>query len=84
MYSSPIEITESGTLLVKVDQENYVKKIYEFDFVKEKPIDAVRIKNKVVGLNYKYFEGVDVVVHSAAFAHEGLSVFTPYLITKNI
>ena len=36
---------------------NYVKKIYEFDFVKEKPIDAVRIKNKVVGLNYKYFEG---------------------------
>jgi len=57
LYSSPIEITESGTLLVKVDQENYVKKIYEFDFVKEKPIDAVRIKNKVVGLNYKYFEG---------------------------
>ena len=32
LYSSPIEITESGTLLVKVDQENYVEKIYEFDF----------------------------------------------------
>ena len=27
---------------------------------------------------------VDVVIHAAAFAHEGLSVFSPYLITKNI
>jgi|TARA_B110000027_G_C16111887_1_gene298150 UDP-glucose 4-epimerase len=35
-------------------------------------------------LNCKYFEGVDVVIHAAAFAHEGLSVFSPYLITKNI
>ena len=35
-------------------------------------------------LNTKYFQNVDVVVHSAAFAHENLSIFSPYLITKNI
>jgi UDP-glucose 4-epimerase len=35
-------------------------------------------------LNFKYFKDVDVVIHAAAFAHEGLSVFSPYLITKNI
>ena len=29
-------------------------------------------------------KGVDVVVHAAAFAHEGLSVFSPHLICKNI
>ena len=34
--------------------------------------------------NNKYFKDVDVVIHAAAFAHEGLSVFSPYLITKNI
>ena len=34
--------------------------------------------------NTKYFKNVDVVIHAAAFAHEGLSVFSPYLITKNI
>lgn len=34
--------------------------------------------------NVKYFKNVDVVIHAAAFAHEGLSVFSPYLITKNI
>ena len=28
-------------------------------------------------------EGVDVVYHCAATAHEGLSVFSPYEITKN-
>ena len=37
-----------------------------------------------LNLNYKYFENVDVIIHAAAFAHEGLSVFSPYLITKNI
>lgn len=35
-------------------------------------------------LNNKYFKNVDVIIHSAAYAHEGLSVFSPYLITKNI
>ena len=32
----------------------------------------------------KILKGVDVVVHAAAYAHEGLSVFSPHLITKNI
>ena len=32
----------------------------------------------------KILNGVDVVVHAAAYAHEGLSVFSPHLISKNI
>ena len=32
----------------------------------------------------KILKGVDVVVHAAAYAHEGLSVFSPYLISNNI
>jgi|TARA_B110000305_G_C19438375_1_gene640320 UDP-glucose 4-epimerase len=32
----------------------------------------------------KVMEGVDVVVHTAATAHEGLSVFSPDFITRNI
>ncbi len=32
----------------------------------------------------RILKGVDVVVHAAAFAHEGLSVFSPFLISKNI
>ena len=31
----------------------------------------------------KIIKGVDVVYHCAATAHEGLSVFSPYEITKN-
>ena len=31
----------------------------------------------------KIMKGVDVVYHCAATAHEGLSVFSPYEITKN-
>ena len=34
------------------------------------------------GLN-KIMQGVNVVYHCAATAHEGLSVFSPYHITKN-
>ena len=34
--------------------------------------------------NKKIFKGVDIVIHAAAFAHEGLSNFAPYLITKNV
>lgn len=34
--------------------------------------------------NSKYFKDVDIVIHAAAYAHEGLSVFSPYLITNNI
>ena len=29
-------------------------------------------------------KNVDIVIHAAAFAHESLSVFSPYLISKNI
>ncbi len=36
------------------------------------------IKNKEI------FKNVDIVIHTAAFAHEGLSVFAPYLISKNV
>ena len=32
----------------------------------------------------KLFSGVDVVIHTAAYAHEGLSVFSPYTISTNI
>ena len=32
----------------------------------------------------KALEGVDIVIHAAATAHEGLSVFSPSFITKNI
>jgi UDP-glucose 4-epimerase len=39
---------------------------------------------KILELNKKYFKDVDIIVHAAAYAHEGLSVFSPYLITKNI
>ena len=35
-------------------------------------------------LNNKYYKDVDVIIHTAAYAHEGLSIFSPYLITKNI
>ena len=30
------------------------------------------------------FKGIDVVIHTAAFAHEGLSIFSPYTIASNI
>ena len=32
----------------------------------------------------KVLKNVDVVIHAAAYAHEGLSVFSPHLICKNI
>ena len=31
----------------------------------------------------KIMKGVDVVIHSAAYPHEGLSTFAPYLICKS-
>ena len=59
--------------LVGGDRENLNKDInfYEYDC-------------ENLELNSKYFKDVDIVIHAAAFAHEGLSVFSPYLITKNI
>tara|TARA_Y100001935_G_C17294600_1_gene505358 strand:- start:86 stop:1087 length:1002 start_codon:yes stop_codon:yes gene_type:complete len=32
----------------------------------------------------KVLKNVDIVIHAAAYAHEGLSVFSPHLICKNI
>jgi len=37
-----------------------------------------------IAKNNELYRNVDVVIHAAAFAHEGLSVFSPYLITKNV
>ncbi len=34
--------------------------------------------------NKSVFKKVDIVIHTAAYAHEGLSNFAPYLITKNV
>ena len=34
--------------------------------------------------NKKIFKGADIVIHAAAYAHEGLSNFAPNLITRNI
>jgi len=34
--------------------------------------------------NLKALEGVDVVFHAAANAHDGFSLFSPYLITENL
>lgn len=34
--------------------------------------------------NLKALKGVDVVFHAAAFAHDGLSIFSPHLISENI
>ena len=59
--------------LVGGDKENLNKKVNFYEY------DCENLK-----LNNKYFKNVDVVIHAAAYAHEGLSVFSPYLITKNI
>ena len=34
--------------------------------------------------NKSVFKNIDVVIHAAAYAHQGLSNFAPYLITKNV
>lgn len=48
--------------------------------------DAVDFYEKDLGdfdLVEKHFEGVDLVVHTACTAYEGLSVFSPSLVTRN-
>lgn len=48
--------------------------------------DAVDFYEKDLGdfdLISKHFNGVDLVVHTACTAYEGLSVFSPALVTKN-
>ncbi len=32
----------------------------------------------------KLFQGVDIVINTAAYAHEGLSIFSPHTITSNV
>ena len=48
--------------------------------------DAVEFYKKDLGDFYSvvnYFNGVDLVVHTACTAYEGLSVFSPALVTRN-
>lgn len=42
-------------------------------------VDCNDIDNMV-----KILKGVDIVIHTAATPHEGLSIFSPYFITKNV
>ena len=59
--------------LVGGDLENIDPKV---NFVKADCEDIHKMKEMT--------KNVDVVIHSAAYAHESLSVFSPYLISKNI
>ena len=56
-YNGPVKISKSGTLLVKVVHNNHEDIIYKYEFKKEVPIKAVQLKNKIPGINYKYYEG---------------------------
>lgn len=47
------------------------------------PKDIKFLKSDVVDIQARDLEGVDVVVHCACTPHEGLSVFSPSLITRN-
>lgn len=49
------------------------------------PKNALFIKGDLRDLNLitPYFKGVDVVIHSACTAYEGLSVFSPSLVSEN-
>jgi UDP-glucose 4-epimerase len=49
------------------------------------PISAEFIKGDLRDLNFisPYFEKVDLVIHSACTAYEGLSVFSPSLVSEN-
>ena len=59
--------------LVGGDLENVDKKV---NFTKADCEDLSEMK--------KIIKGADVVIHAAAYAHESLSVFSPFLISKNI
>ncbi len=49
------------------------------------PISAEFIKGDLRDLNFisPFFEKVDLVIHSACTAYEGLSVFSPSLVSEN-
>ena len=59
--------------LVGGDLENVDPKV---NFVKAECEDIHKMKEMT--------KNVDVVIHAAAYAHESLSIFSPYLISKNI
>ncbi len=60
--------------LIGGEKDNLPKNLYRFDLT-----DCINYDEMVTNLN-----GVDIVYHCAATAHEGLSVFSPNFITKNI
>ena len=72
------KLVEQGHMVVGIDnmmggyEDNVPKNI---EFHKIDCCDLKKIK--------EIMEGIDVVYHCAATAHEGLSVFSPYEITKN-
>jgi len=59
--------------LVGGDLENVDPKV---NFVKAECEDIHKMKEMT--------KNIDVVIHAAAYAHESLSIFSPYLISKNI
>ena len=59
--------------LVGGDLDNVSSKV---NFVKADCEDLNKMKELT--------KNIDVVIHSAAYAHESLSIFSPYLISKNI
>ena len=60
--------------LIGGDKENLPKNLYRFDLT-----DCINYDEMVLNL-----KEADIVYHCAATAHEGLSVFSPNFITKNI
>lgn len=54
--------------------------------MKNVPEDAIFYRADLNDYNtiQEYFKGVDVVYHCAATAYEGLSVFSPFIVTKHI
>ena len=59
--------------LVGGDLDNVSSKV---NFVKADCEDLNKMK--------EITKNIDVVIHAAAYAHESLSIFSPYLISKNI
>ncbi len=56
---------------------------YEDNIIKDKDIEFHKLDCCDLPKIQEIMKGVDVVYHCAATAHEGLSVFSPYEITKN-
>ena len=72
------EFLKLGYRVVGIDNliggyEQNVPDGVEFHYLDLGHLDAIK----------QHFEGVDIVVHAACTAYEGLSVFSPALITRN-